>query len=84
MAKLNCSLAGFTASDALDIENLARLTRPRLSAEWSFTMTNGDSYDLLLCDIDSAAGAAAWQRNAWRGPRRGNPRVSDVGRADIE
>lgn len=67
MAKLHCSLAGFNASDALDIENLARLTRSRLSAEWSFTMTGGDSCDLLLCDIDSAAGAAAWQRSATRG-----------------
>jgi hypothetical protein len=70
MAKLHCFLAGFTASDALDIENLARLTRRRLSAEWSFTMTGGDSYDLLLCDIDSAAGAAAWQRSATRGGAR--------------
>ena len=70
MAKLHCSLAGFNASDALDIENLARLTRSRLSAEWSFTMTGGDRCDLLLCDIDSAAGAAAWQRSATRGGAR--------------
>ncbi len=70
MAKLHCSLAGFNASDALDIENLARLTRSRLSAEWSFSMTGGDSCDLLLCDIDSAAGAAAWQRSATRGGAR--------------
>jgi hypothetical protein len=70
MAKLHCSLAGFTASDALDIENLARLIRPRLSAEWSFTMTGGDGCDLLLCDIDSVAGAAAWQRSATRGGAR--------------
>ncbi len=70
MAKLHCSLAGFTASDALDIENLARLTRSRLSADWSFTMTGGDRCDLLLCDIDSVAGAAAWQRSATRGGAR--------------
>lgn len=70
MAKLHCSLAGFNASDALDIENLARLTRSRLSAEWSFTMTGGDNCDLLLCDIDSAAGAAAWQRSAAHGGAR--------------
>lgn len=70
MAKLHCSLAGFTASDALDIENLARLIRPRLSAEWSFTMTGADGCDLLLCDIDSVAGAAAWQRSATRGGAR--------------
>jgi len=70
MAKLHCSLAGFTASDALDIENLARLIRPRLSAEWSFTMTGGDGCDLLLCDIDSVAGAAAWQRVAGPAPQQ--------------
>ena len=70
MAKLHCSLAGFNASDALDIENLARLTRSRLSAEWSFTMAGGDRCDLLLCDVDSVAGAAAWQRSAARGGAR--------------
>ncbi|HEY0205315.1 MAG TPA: hypothetical protein VGC15_14320, partial [Acetobacteraceae bacterium] len=70
MAKLHCSLAGFDASDALDIENLARLMRSRLSAEWSFTMMGGDNCDLLLCDIDSVAGAAAWQRSAACGGAR--------------
>jgi hypothetical protein len=66
MAKLHCALAGFDASEASQIESLAGLMRSHLSAEWSFSTAGADSCDLLLCDVDSAAGLAAWQRSATR------------------
>ncbi len=70
MAKLHCALAGFDASHASQIESLAGLMQSHLSAEWSFSTADTDSCDLLLCDVDSAAGAAAWQRSATRGGAR--------------
>ena len=70
MAKLRCDLAGFDASDASQIESLAGLMRSHLSADWSFSMAGADGCDLLLCDVDSATGAAAWQRSATRGGAR--------------
>lgn len=66
MTKLHCALAGFDASDASQIESLAGLMRPRLSAEWSFSTADADSCDLLLCDVDTETGVAAWQRSATR------------------
>ncbi|HEY0204642.1 MAG TPA: hypothetical protein VGC15_10890 [Acetobacteraceae bacterium] len=70
MAKLHCALAGFDASDASQIESLAGLIRSHLSAEWSFSTAGMDDCDLLLCDVDTETGAAAWQRSATRGGAR--------------
>ncbi len=66
MAKLHCALVGFDASDASQIESLAGLMRSHLSAEWSFSTAGADSCDLLLCDVDTEIGVAAWQRSATR------------------
>jgi hypothetical protein len=35
-------------------------------AEWSFSTADADSCDLLLCDVDTETGVAAWQRSATR------------------
>ena len=70
MVKLHCYLAGFGVPDALQIESLADLVRSHLSADWSFNTAGADVYDLLLCDVDSAPGAAAWRDSAtWGGIR---------------
>ena len=70
MAKLHCCLAGFDAPDALQVESLAGLVRSRMSAEWSFSTGDADACDLLLCNLDSALGAAAWQDSARRNGAR--------------
>ncbi len=70
MAKLRCALAGFDVSDASQIESLAGLMRSHLSAEWSFSTAGADNCDLLLCDVDTEIGAAAWQRSSTRGGAR--------------
>ena len=74
MAILHCCLAGFEAADALEIESLAGLARRHVSADWSFSTTDGaagaGACDLLLCDIGSVAGAAAWRDGAQQGCAR--------------
>ena len=70
MVKLHCYLAGFGIPDALQIESVADLVRSHLSAEWSFSTAGADACDLLLCDVGSAPGAAAWRSSAiWSGVR---------------
>ncbi len=61
MAKLHCCLAGFDDEVALQIEGMAGLLHAYLTAEWSFGDAESGRCDLLLCDIGSARGAAAWQ-----------------------
>ena len=71
MAKLHCCLVGFEAAEASQIQSLAGLVRPHVSADWSFSTLDGTggagACDLLLCDIGSAPGAAAWKDGASRG-----------------
>lgn len=66
MAELHCCLAGFDGDETLKLESLAGLLRSQLSADWSFNATVADACDLLLCDLESAPGAAAWRDNATR------------------
>lgn len=66
MAKLHCCLAGFSAEDALEIEDLAGLLQPQLSTIWAFGPPHADACDLLVCDLDSASGAAAWRDRGLR------------------
>lgn len=71
MTKLHCCLAGFEAVEASQIEGLAGQAGPHVSAGWSFSTMDGTAdpgaCDLLLCDIGSAPGAAAWRDGALRG-----------------
>ena len=71
MVKLHCCLAGFKSADASEVEGLAELARQHVSANWSFSTideTAGTGVcDLLLCDIGSALGAAAWRAGAQQG-----------------
>ena len=63
---LHCCLAGFDADEALDIERLAARVKPQLSAAWSFSTASAGECDLLLCNLDSDPGAAAWQDDTGR------------------
>ena len=71
MASLHCCLAGFEAADVMEVESLAGLARRHVSADWSFSTTDGTAgpgaCDLLLCDLGSAPGAAAWRDGAQQG-----------------
>ena len=63
MASLHCCLIGFDARNAHIVQSLTRLFRSSLIAEWTFAPEQRKNYDLLLCDIDSPAGNAAWQES---------------------
>lgn len=58
---LHCCLAGFDADEAMDIERLAERVKPQLSAAWSFSAAGVGACDLLLCNLDTTPGTAAWQ-----------------------
>lgn len=61
MASHLCCLVGFDAAGLGTVRGMAQLFDAKLSAEWAFQIEASASCDLLVCDIDSRAGAQAWR-----------------------